>query len=153
MEILNLFAEFLEKQDMLSKLTENEKLHSYGYSEIHVIASIGDMKQPNVTGIAQKLHLSRGAVSKITKKLITTGMIDTYMVPPNNQKIFFRLTEKGLFLYKEHEKRHQMWLERDEAFLKQFTEKQRKEIFMFMTRYNIYLEEKIQEIGGKADGN
>lgn len=37
MNLLNQFAEFLEKKEMLSKLAENEKLHSYGYSEIHTM--------------------------------------------------------------------------------------------------------------------
>ena len=31
--LLELFAEYLEKQDILSKLTEHERLYEYGYSE------------------------------------------------------------------------------------------------------------------------
>ena len=124
MNLLNQFAEFLEKQDMLSKLTENEKLHSYGYSEIHVIAAIGDLEEPNVTALAKTLRLTKGAVSKITKRLISSNVIEAYTVPDNRQKIFYRLLEKGRFLYEEHEKRHKLWLERDRQFLSQFTELQ-----------------------------
>lgn len=39
-ELLVLFDEYLEKQDVLSKLTEAEKLHDLGYSEIHTIVAI-----------------------------------------------------------------------------------------------------------------
>lgn len=148
-DLLNQFAEFLEKQDLLSKLTENEKLHSYGYSEIHVIAAIGDLESPNVTALAQTLKLTKGAVSKIAKKLIAQGIIETYSVPGNRQKVFFQLTESGKFLYEEHEKRHQFWKERDHQFLCRFSAEQLKEISFFMSQYNAYLEEQIQLTGGK----
>lgn len=153
MNLLNQFAEFLEKQDMLSKLTENEKLHSYGYSEIHVVAAIGNLEEPNVTELARTLKMTKGAVSKITKKLLLSGVIEAYTIPENRQKIFFRLLEQGEFLYGEHEKRHQLWLERDEHFLAQFTEQQLAEISKFMSLYNGYLEEQIKELGGKENAD
>ena len=151
MNLLNQFAEFLEKQDMLSKLTENEKLHSYGYSEIHVIAAIGDLEEPNVTALAKTLRLTKGAVSKITKRLISSNVIEAYTIPDNRQKIFYRLLEKGRFLYEEHEKRHKLWLERDRQFLSQFTELQLEEFSKFMSSYNGYLEEQISQLGGRED--
>lgn len=153
MNLLNQFAEFLEKQDMLSKLTENEKLHSYGYSEIHVIAAIGDLKEPNVTALAKTLRLTKGAVSKITKRLISSNVIEAYTIPDNKQKIFYRLLEKGRFLYEEHEKRHKLWLERDRQFLSQFTELQLEEFSKFMSSYNGYLEEQIRQLGGREDAD
>ncbi|WP_343083387.1 MarR family transcriptional regulator [Blautia producta] len=151
--LLNQFAEFLEKQDMLSKLTENEKLHSYGYSEIHVIAAIGDLEEPNVTALAKTLRLTKGAVSKITKRLISSNVIEAYTIPDNRQKIFYRLLEKGRFLYEEHEKRHKLWLERDRQFLSQFTELQLEEFSKFMSSYNGYLEEQIRQLGGREDAD
>ena len=153
MNLLNQFAEFLEKQDMLSKLTENEKLHSYGYFEIHVIAAIGDLEEPNVTALAKTLRLTKGAVSKITKRLISSNVIEAYTIPDNRQKIFYRLLEKGRFLYEEHEKRHKLWLERDRQFLSQFTELQLEEFSKFMSSYNGYLEEQIRQLGGREDAD
>lgn len=153
MNLVNQFAEFLEKQDMLSKLTENEKLHSYGYSEIHVIAAIGDLEEPNVTALAKTLRLTKGAVSKITKRLISSNVIEAYTIPDNRQKIFYRLLEKGRFLYEEHEKRHKLWLERDRQFLSQFTELQLEEFSKFMSSYNGYLEEQIRQLGGREDAD
>lgn len=147
--LLQQFAEFLEKQDMLSRLTENKKLHNYGYSEIHVIAAIGHLKYPNVTEIAATLNMTKGAISKITKKLIFNNIIEAYTISENKQKIFFKLTELGHFLYEEHEKRHQLWIERDNQFLNQFSEQQLKNISEFMALYNNYLEKQIKELGGK----
>ena len=130
-ELLGLFAKYMEKQEVLSKLTESEELHGYNYSEIHTIAAIGDMEFPNVTGISQAMHMTRGAISKITRRLMQNGMID-----------------KGQQLYEEHEKRHNLWLERDNAFLQKYSKKELDEIQQFMMDFNNYLEDKIAEIGG-----
>lgn len=148
MNLLAQFSEFLEKQDALSKLSEHEKLHEYGYSEIHVIASIGELAEPNVTAIAIALQMSKGAISKITKKLMKAGILTSYEVADNKQKVFFKLSEKGEFLCEEHRKRHELWMLRDQQFLDQFSEAQQLQIMSFMESYNAYLEEKIEELGG-----
>ena len=75
------------------------------------------------------------------------------MVEGNNQKIFFKLTDKGQELYKEHEVRHNLWLERDNAFLQKYSKEELNEIQRFMLDFNNYLENKIAEIGGKTDVN
>lgn len=123
-KILNLIAKYMEKQEVLSKLTESEVLHGYNYSEIHMIATIGDMELPNVTGIAQAMHMTRGAISKITKRLMENDLIESYRVEGNNQKVFFKLTDKGQGLYKEHEIRYNLWVERDNAFLQKYSKEE-----------------------------
>lgn len=152
-ELLNLFAEYMEKQEILSKLTEDEKLHGYNYSEIHTIAAIGDLKEPNVTNIANYMNVTRGAISKITKKLLALNLIEAYQQDGNKQKIFFRLTESGKALYDEHEKRHDLWLERDDAFIKQCDAESIRQVEQFMKLFNLYLEKKISELGGNTDEN
>lgn len=148
---MNLFVKYMEKQEILSKLTENEKLHGYNYSEIHTIAAIGELEEPNVTNIANRMNVTRGAISKITKKLLGQNLIEAYQQDGNKQKIFFQLTESGQFLYDEHEKRHHLWLKRDYAFIKKFDEKTVKQIEVFMKAFNKYLEAQIAELGGKMD--
>lgn len=150
-ELLNLFAKYMEKQEILSKLTEDEKLHEYNYSEIHTIAAIGNLKEPNVTNIANQMNVTKGAISKITKKLLQRQLIETYQQEGNKQKIFFKLTESGQFLYEEHEKRHNLWLKRDDEFIKQFDEKIVKQVEMFMIAFNDYLKVQITELGGKIN--
>ena len=94
-ELLEQLSEFIEKQDILIKLTENERLHSYRYSEVGVIIAVGDLEEPNVTEISKALKMTKGAVSKITKRLTSKNVIKSYMRPDNNQKVYFTLTEKG----------------------------------------------------------
>ncbi|MDO4838600.1 MAG: MarR family transcriptional regulator [Clostridia bacterium] len=141
----------MEKQEVLSKLTGDERLHGYHYSEIHTIAAIGDLESPNVTSIASHMHVTRGAISKITKKLLAHNLIETYQQEGNKQKIFFRLTQKGRFLYDEHQKRHNLWLERDNSFISQFDDKTLEQVKSFMQSFNDYLETQIHELGGSTD--
>ena len=150
-ELMNLFVKYMEKQEILSKLTEDEKLHGYNYSEIHTIAAIGDLEEPNVTNIANHMNVTRGAISKITKRLLAQNLIEAYQQDGNKQKIFFRLTESGQFLYDEHEKRHNLWLKRDDAFIKQFDKKTVKQVEEFMRAFNDYLEAQITELGGNTN--
>ncbi len=72
--LMNLFVKYIEEQEILSKLTEDEKLHGYNYSEIHTIAAIGDLEESNVTNIANHMNVTRGAISKITKRLLAQKM-------------------------------------------------------------------------------
>lgn len=151
--LMNLFVQYMEKQEILSKLTENEKLHGYHYSEIHTIAAIGDLAEPNVTQIANYMNVTRGAISKIAKKLLEQNLIEAYQRDGNKQKIFFRLTKSGQFLYDEHEKRHNLWLKRDCTFIEQFDSETVEQIEKFMRAFNDYLEAQIEELGGKENEN
>lgn len=152
-ELMKLFVKYMEKQEILSKLTEDEKLHGYNYSEIHTIAAIGDLENPNVTQIANFMNVTRGAISKITKKLLEQNLIESYQRDSNKQKIFFRLTESGQFLYDEHAKRHNLWLKRDDAFIERFDLKTIEQIEEFMKAFNDYLQTQIEELGGNIDEN
>lgn len=149
-ELMNLFAKFLEKQDILSKLTADESIGGYNYSEIHTIAAIGDLELPNVTNIANAMNVTKGAISKITKKLQEQQLIESYQMEGNKQKIFFKLSLKGQSVYDEHKKRHNLWLKRDDAFLQQFDETTLLQIEKFMRAFNEYLNEQIDALGGAS---
>ncbi|MCR1897635.1 MarR family transcriptional regulator [Irregularibacter muris] len=144
--ILELLAEHLEKQDLLSKLIEKEFLHGYGYSEIHCIDAIGVLDTPNVTNIANHLKMTRGAISKITKKQIMAGLIESYSLEDNKKEIYFKLTRDGQKLFDEHKQRHEIWRKRDSAFLNQYPENKLAEICTFLEEFNEYLGEQIEFI-------
>ncbi len=143
-ELMTIFTEYMEKQEVLSKLTEAEKLHGYHYSEIHTIVAIKELKEPNVTEIAKRLKLSKGAITKITQRLMKYNLIESYMQPENKQKVFFKLTDCGQELYDEHDKRHKLWLKRDDAFLKQYENDKLEGIKEFMIQFNKYLDYRLK---------
>lgn len=145
-ELLDLFAEQLEKQDQLSKLTESDFLHQYGYSDVHSIDFIGKHKDVNVTQLAQALKMTRGAASKIVKRLLNQKLLDVYMKEDNKKEKYYRLTKQGKKIFQEHEKRHQLWIKRDTQFFKRYSAIEIQYVKEFMKDYNQYLEEQIENI-------
>lgn len=143
--LLKEIASMLQRQEMLTKLTESVCLEEYSYSETHCIDYIGKTELPNVTKIADNMQMTRGAISKMTKKLLAKGLIEKYSLESNKKEIYFRLTESGLELYKEHEKRHKLWEQRDSRFLERYSPEEMEIITKFMKEFSMYLEEKIEE--------
>lgn len=148
-KLLDNIAEFLEKQDLLSKLTESEMLHGYGYSDVHCVVAIKEIDIPNVTNIASRLNMTRGGVSKIIKRLEKEALLERYTIEDNKKEIYFTLTESGEEIYFEHEKRHKLWIERDLEFLDKYDDKSIVDFLSFMEEFNGYLNTKINEMGGK----
>ena len=144
--LLKELALMLERQDMLSQLTENQCLDEYGYSETHCIDFIGRLELPNVTKIAEHMRMTRGAISKMTKKLLAKGMIEKYTLETNKKEIYFRLTEPGKLVFKEHAKRHRLWEKRDMEFLARYPKEEIATVYTFMQEFNAYLEEQIQQL-------
>lgn len=143
--LLQEIASMLQRQELLTKLTENVCLEEYSYSETHCIDYIGKTELPNVTKIAEHMQMTRGAISKMTKKLLAKGLIDKYTLESNKKEVYFRLTKSGAELYKEHEKRHRLWEQRDSKFLERYSSEEIEIITKFMREFNIYLEGKIEE--------
>lgn len=94
-ELMNLFVKQIEKQEILSKLTEDEKLYGYNYSEIYTIATIGSLAEPNVTKIANYMNVTRGAISKITKKLIEQNLIEAKFMKAFNDYLETQIIKLG----------------------------------------------------------
>lgn len=144
--LLKEIALMLERQDMLSKLTESQCLDAYGYSETHCIDFIGRLELPNVTKIAEHMGMTRGAISKMTKKLLAKGLIEKYTRVENKKEIYFQLTNQGEELFMEHDKRHKRWEKRDMEFLSGYSKEEVGMVHKFMKEFNHYLEEQIEEL-------
>lgn len=145
-QLLKEISLMLERQDMLSKLTESQCLDEYGYSETHCVDYIGRLELPNVTKVAEHMGMTRGAISKLTKKLLTKGMIEKYTLETNRKEVYFRLTDMGQLLFDEHAKRHQRWEKRDMEFLSRYSADEVETVYRFMREFNVYLEEQIEAI-------
>lgn len=144
--LLKEIALMLERQDMLSKLTESQCLDEYGYSETHCIDFIGRLELPNVTKVAEHMGMTRGAISKMTKKLLAKGLIEKYTLETNKKEVYFRLTDLGKLLFEEHEKRHKRWEKRDMEFLARYSKEEVGTVYRFMQEFNEYLETQIEAI-------
>lgn len=145
--IINRFKEIYEKEEILAKITFKDGYQKYGVSDIHCLDFIGKIKNPNVTKIAERMNMTRGAISKISKKLLKNNLIIKYKKPDNDKEIYFKLTELGEVLYKQHEIKHKLWEERNNRFFENIDEKEQEIVANFLKKFNNYLDELIETEG------
>lgn len=131
-ELLTLFKEYGDKQEILSKLCESEELQQYNNSELHIIDAIGKLESPNVTAIAEYLNMTKGGISKNIKKLIHAEIVTSYQINGNSRKVFYALTDKGIDIFEKHEIAHKSWSERDSSFFSGFDEEEISIVSMFL---------------------
>lgn len=75
-------------------------------SEIHTLCVIGALPKINITNLAIQLGITKGAVSKLAKKLVEKRLIEKYREFGNEKEILVRLTPQGRKAYLNHEKYH-----------------------------------------------
>lgn len=135
--IINLFIQLVTQQELReSKLTmrlteEMKKLESelgmqlpLTLSDIHFIACIGDHGPINVTAISEKVHLTKGSITRISKKLLKLDLIKRQQLIDNKKEVYYRLTAKGNKLYRLHSRIHQEIEQRFMRLLDKYTPEQ-----------------------------
>ncbi|WP_353846790.1 MarR family transcriptional regulator [Clostridium sp. VAP41] len=137
---------------LFTKLSELDKQTSYYgtdkqlfEAEIHMIKAIKESEGIHVTGVAEKLGVTKGAVSQIIMKLQKKGMIVKEIDPNNLSRLILRLTPKGEIAHLTHEKGHQEFedlvynilkdsSDEEKEFLKNFLNSLEKEIDVLYER-------------------
>lgn len=96
-----------EIKDLLIKYKHKE-LYDMGlmFSEIHVIDCIGKNQLINATFIAKELNMTKGAISKITNKLLKKELIKGNHLENNKKEIYYTLTAQGKEVFEIHEMLH-----------------------------------------------
>jgi DNA-binding MarR family transcriptional regulator len=146
-QIMAAFWDIFNKIIGINSIALKENLGGYNPSEIHCIEYVGKNADSNVTILADSLYMTRSAISKLTKKLIKKGLIESYQKPENRKEIYFRLTEKGTAISKIHEELHKQYQERDKAVFEQVTKEQFDIIISFTEKYNRHLDTEIEKMG------
>lgn len=141
------YRDLYNKMVWLNKIKMEDSLKGYKSSEVHCIEFIGKNTDSNVTRLAESFYMTSGAISKLTKKLIKKGLIESYQKPENKKEIYFRLTEQGKGVYQIHEELHQEFRERDKAIFEQVTEEQYDIMLRFVKDYSNHLDAEIKKLG------
>ncbi len=142
-EIFRLMTEFLEKQETLNEIYHPENLSGYSTTELHVLKTIRESENANVTFLAKFLHLTKGAISKTVRKLAVRQLIESYMQSGNRQRVYYRVTPAGKEVYEKHETRDNRWKQINHEFLSSLTDKERQNAAHHLQQYNAYLERMI----------
>lgn len=97
-----ILQELLDEQDY-------EELRDVNLSmvECHVIDCIERNELINTTGIAQKMTITKGGISKITAKLIKKEMIELQRLENNQKETYYTLTPLGKKVFRVHEILHE----------------------------------------------
>lgn len=141
------FRDVYNKMVFLNKFKMEKSLMGYKSSEVHCIEYIGRNLDSNVTKLAESFYMTRGAISKLTKKLMKKGIIESYQKPDNKKEIYFRLTSQGKVIYKIHEELHKEFQERDKGVFEQVTEEQFDMMLNFVEKYSRHLDVEIEKQG------
>ncbi|PFE29314.1 MarR family transcriptional regulator [Bacillus anthracis] len=146
-QVMNGFRELYNKLVWLNKDKMEEGLKGFKSSEVHCIEYIENNADSNVTQLAEAFYVTRGAISRMTKKLIQKGLIESYQKSGNKKEIYFRLTEQGKEIYKIHEDLHNEFHERDKAVFEEVTEEEFDSIISFVEKYSKHLDAEIKKQG------
>lgn len=122
-----------------------KELQGYKLNEIDLIEKIALIPNPNVTKLAAASYMTRGAISKLTKKMIEKGLIENYQSPENKKEIYFRLTAAGDTLNRRHQKLHEEFAQRDAAAFVNMTDEDFDTVFRFIGRYREHLEHMLKD--------
>lgn len=134
------FRDVLNKMRWLNGQEMKTVFAGYNASEIHGIEYIGDHPDVNVTRLAEAFYQTRGGISKITKKLMEKGVIQSYQKPDNKKEVYFRLTPQGEAIHRTHAKLHSAFQARDKAVFEQLTEAESDTILAFIQSYSQHLD-------------
>ncbi|HDR3327778.1 MULTISPECIES: MarR family transcriptional regulator [Bacillus cereus group] len=145
--VMNGFRELYNKLVWLNKDKMEEGLKGFKSSEVHCIEYIENNADSNVTQLAEAFYVTRGAISRMTKKLIQKGLVESYQKSENKKEIYFKLTEQGKEIYKIHEDLHKEFQERDKAVFEQVTEEEFDSIISFVEKYSRHLDAEIKKQG------
>ncbi|OIK08324.1 MarR family transcriptional regulator [Bacillus sp. MUM 13] len=141
------FRDLFNKMAWLNKGKMEDHLRGNKPSEVHCIEAIEKNGDTNLTKLAESLYMTRGAISKLTKKLIKKDLIESYQKPDNKKEIYFRLTEQGRDIYNIHEELHKEFRERDKDVFEQVTEEQFDSMLSFVEKYSRHLDAEIRKQG------
>ena len=121
-------------------------LNGYYPSEIHCVEYIGENIDANVKKLAEAFNMTTSAISKLTKKMMKKGLIESYQKPDNKKEIYFRLTAQGKAINNIHEDLHQEYEARDKIVFAQITQEQYDAILCFAKMYNKHLDTEIEKL-------
>ena len=105
----------LDIDEYLMQITENLRLFEESnrsmmkdltVQEIHTIALIGRLESPRMSELAERGHVTRGAISIMVNKLVRKGFVKRVRDDKDLRVVTASLTPRGRSVAKEHRKYH-----------------------------------------------
>lgn len=132
---IKLFMDLMRR--LTIKMAQMEKLSNevtntgkISFSELNLITLIGEHENINITELASIYGATKGAVSKMVKKLVLKNLVKKIRLINNEKEVLLSLTDSGIEIFKE--KKHHLDLLAEEIG-KHFTMLDDKQAKLFFT--------------------
>ncbi|WP_042163357.1 MarR family transcriptional regulator [Paenibacillus gorillae] len=123
---------------------------SINITAIHVLDCIGRFEPVNGTALAALMRLSKAAITKISTRLLSDGLITRSQLPQNKKEYLFSLTDRGQQLFELHAQLHQQAEKEFIQFLEEWSSEDLSTILRFIQQLGHSLEQRIHEEEGEA---
>jgi len=123
----------IQERSIILRHAQGEVPEGLNLAETHCIHWIGALPGANVTRIAARMGMTRGAISKIAKRLLAKGLAESHRMPGNNKELHFRLTDSGARVFDEHTKCHATARDEKLALLAGFTPDEQRAVLRFLS--------------------
>ena len=77
------------------------------FSEVHLMAAIGENEDINVTRLAKRQGITKGAVSQMITRLGKKGLVQKNASPTTENEVILSLTEKGRAVFEQYRHYHE----------------------------------------------
>lgn len=144
--LFDLKQTFLHNSEQFYEKFSKETYENLTLTEVHCLDKIENSNKPNVTNIALNMNITKGAITKISTKLLRKKYIVKYNIEGNRKEVYFKLTDSGKRIFDKHETRHKKLEEDEKDFLKSFSKEEQQVIIEFFEKYNTYVLSKIKAI-------
>lgn len=114
-------------------------LQSLNVTALHVLDVIGEHEPINGIQIARHMSITKGAVSKIVKKLLEQQLLVTEKFPTNRKEIYYRLTPEGQEIFLWHQELHPQLEEQEKRFLLRYSTEELQLLVRFFQEYLDYV--------------
>lgn len=129
----------------LNKPQMQKELKGYTATEVHCVQAIQEIDNPNVQKLSRELYMTRGAISKLMKKLLAKELIESYQREDNKKEIYYKLTSKGYEVFTIHERLHAQFQERDRQVFDNIKDEQYDAMLSFIEQYSAHLDKEIKQ--------
>lgn len=75
-------------------------------AEAHLVQAIGQLPGVNVTGLAEHMGVTKGAISQMVRKLVSKKLVRRVHKQGNAKEVYLELTDPGMATYEAHEAFH-----------------------------------------------
>lgn len=145
-EFLNTLKRLTIKMGELSRhASDITPVGKLSFSELSLMTLIGDFENIRVTELALKYGATKGAISKMVKKLVQKELVKKSRTQENEKEVLLSLTAMGMTIYNEKEAHFEKLSADVSKELASLTEEQRISLFNILDLVEAHIDEHLDE--------